>query len=349
MQGLPYTSISTPAAWRGLLARAALLRACATRIAQLYDLSFAYESIDGTIKDLAKAAAVAQSAVSDEAAVADAIRRWDAAVRDWLELPTTAARDECSLLHDVLELSASAKATDPFDALFQAISDLGSDVYGDQWPTPTLKLNDLHAHPRDPPDPYAITAKTSLTTAKTSLTEPPMVTLLVYPNGLGPATFAAIPCLLAHECICHVPAKQDRVKNNSAFAEGFMDWAASYFFQSAVAHLLPDLSGAARAHSGPFGDLFARPTTKEGRTRRFGHLAANNLVTFTIDELHVSDLEALAIVARVARDLNCVPAAVDVKDLLVAGIAALPRPTDALSAQVMLGVLKGSRPAADLL
>lgn len=342
MQGPPYPSISSLAAWRGLLARGALLKACATRIAQLYDLSFAYESVDGTVKDLAKAAGVAQAAGSDKAAVSHAVRQWDAAILDWLNVPTTAARDECSLLHDVRKLSASAKPTDPFDALFKAVCDLAADIYGDQWPTPELNLDDLPAHPRNPPDHYAITAKTNLD-------QPRTVTLLVYPGGLGPATFAALPGLLAHECICHVPAKQDRTKNNSGFAEGFMDWAASYFFQGAVAHLLPDLSGAAKAHFGPFADLFATPTTKEGRTRRFGHLAANNLVNFTIDELDISDLEAHAIVARVARDLNCVPAAIDDKDRLVAGIAALPNPTEALSAEVLLEVLKGFRPAADLL
>ena len=45
------------------------------------------------------------------------------------------------------------------------------------------------------------------------------------------AAFAAIPVVLTHECVCHVPARQWPPSNESYFAEGFMDWAALYYGQ----------------------------------------------------------------------------------------------------------------------
>jgi len=333
----PYASVSSAPAWRGLLARGALLSACATRLAQLYDLSFAYASVLGALNDLAKAAGAARAAASDGVAVSDAAYRWGGAISEWLDSPDTTAVDERLLLEEALALSATAESVDPFRTLFAAVGELAVGVYGDRWPSPVLRLNDLPAHPRNPPDHYAITAKTTPT-------DPPAVTLMVHPTGFGPASFAAVPCLLAHECICHVPAKQDRVKNDSRFAEGLMDWTASYVFDASVAHILPDLSEAAKAHSGAFRELFATATTPEGRARRFGHIAANHLVVLTMDDLDVSQAEAERIVARVARDLNCVQAPIDKKDLLTAKLLGLSEPTPLLS-----DVLKGVRPAADLL
>lgn len=335
--GLPYASVSSPAAWRVLLARGALLRACAPRIALLHDLSFAYDSVDGAVKDLAKAAGAARATASDSAAVTAASNQWRIAIDDWLNNPGTATSEERTLLDEVARLCASATPADPFKAIFHAICDLSAEIYGDRWPAPTLMLDDLPAHPRTPPDYYAVTAKTTPA-------QPPVVRLLIHPRGLGPATFAALPGLLAHECICHVPARQDRVKNDSSFAEGLMDWAATYFFERSMARLLPDLNAAASAHASPFGALFASPQTKPGRARLFGRLAANNLVSLTISELGVSPPQAKAIVARVARDLNCVAASIDEKDRRVADIAGLSELPALLSA-----VLKGDRPAADLL
>ncbi len=333
----PYANVSSGAAWRGLLARGSLLRACSTRLAQLHDLSFAFASVDGAIKDLAKAAGVARVAASDTVAVRDAVGQWRSSIAEWLSNPGTTATEERALLEEIHELCMAATAEDPFAAIFTPLCALSAEVYGEDWPKPELMLDDLPAHPRNPPDLYAVVAKATPTAA-------PIVTLLIYPNSLGPATFAALPGLLAHECICHVPAKQDRVKNDSSFAEGFMDWAAQYFFDGSIARLLPELSAAAKAHAGPFGDLFASPLTKEGRARRLGRLAADHLVALTIAELGVSDLEAAAIVARVARDLNRHRASITDKDLRIAKVLALAEPCVPLSQ-----VLKGERSAADLI
>jgi hypothetical protein len=333
----PYASVSSDAVWRGLLARGSLLRACSTRLAQFHDLSFAYESVAGAIKDLAKAAGVARAAASDTVAVRDAAGQWRSSIVEWLENPGTTATEERALLEEIYELCTAATPEDPFAAIFGELCALSGEVYGEDWPQPELMLDDLPAHPRNPPDHYGAVAKATPAS-------PPIVTLLVYPNGLGPAMFAALPALLAHECICHVPAKQDRVKNDSSFAEGFMDWAARYFFTGSIAQLLPQLSAAAKAHAGPFGDLFASPLTKEGTARRFGRLAADHLVDLTIAELGVSNHEASAIVARVARDLNRHQAPIADKDLWVAEVLALAEPSAPLAT-----VLKGERPAADLI
>jgi hypothetical protein len=283
---------------------------------------------------------VAQAAASDTVAVRAAVGRWRSSIAEWLNNPATTAADERALLEETYELCMAATAEDPFAAIFTPFQALLTEVYGEDCPKPALMLDDLPAHPRDTPDLYAVLAKTTPATP----TAVPVVTLMIYPNGLGPATFAALPGLLAHECICHVPAKQDRVKNDSSFAEGFADWAAQYFFDGSIVHLLPELSAAAKTHSGPFGELFASPMTKAGRARRLGRLAADHLVALTTAELGVSDLEAAAIVARVARDLNRHQASIAAKDLLVAKFLALKQPHAFLSE-----VLKGERPAADLI
>jgi hypothetical protein len=336
----PYAKVSSLAAWRGLLARGSLLRACSTRLAQLHDLSFAYASVDGAIKDLAKAAGVAEAAASDTVAVREAVGQWRSSIADWLNNPGTTTTDERELLEEVYALCTAATAEDPFAAIFAPLCALSAEVYGADCPKPELMLDDLPSHPRNPPDLYAVLAKATLATP----TVASIVTLMIYPNGLGPATFAALPGLLAHECIAHVPAEQDRVKNDSSFAEGFMDWAARYFFDGSISHLLPELSAVAKTHVGPFSELFASPLTKEGRARRLGRLAADHLVALTIAELGVSDIEAAAIVARLARDLNRHHGSITDKDLRVAKVLALAKPCPLLSE-----VLKGERPAADLI
>lgn len=335
--GPPYALLRSVATWRHLLTRGALLRACAPRLARLHDLSFAYDSVAGVLRELAFAAGSATATASDSAAVAKARAEWRSRIATWLKNPGTTTGEERALLEELRELAASATAADPFAAVFHAICELSATVYRDRWPAPSLMLNDLPAHPRIPPDPYAVAATTSSA-------QPRVVTLMIHPSGLGPATFAALPSVLAHECICHVPAQQDRGKNDSSFAEGFMDWTATYFFECSVAHALPDLSAAARAHADPFAALFASPYTREGRARRLGRLAADHLVSLIVSEFHLSSYEAAPIVAGLALDLNCVQAPIDEKDLIVADIAGLVELPTLLSA-----VLKGERPAADML
>ncbi len=320
-----------------MLARASLLRACAERLAQLHDLTFAYASVEGVVKDLAKAAGVATALQTDHAAVTAAIGAWREDIASWLSNPATTAPEERQLLTEVDMLCASATAADAFDEIFQAVCSVGEDVYGTSWSAPSLMLDDIPAHPRTPPDDYAIGGQTIPT-------QPPLVKLFVFSDGLGPATFAALPCLLAHECISHVPAQQDRVKNDSSFAEGFMDWVARYLLRESLGHLFSYLGAAVSAHADAFASVFESPQTREGRARRLGHMAAENLVRLAVTELGMSTVEARVAVARVGRDLNLVQAKLDKKDLVVAMFASYST-LDLLAADV----LKGLRAAAHML
>ena len=74
-----------------------------------------------------------------------------------------------------------------------------------------------------------------------------VVELHVHHDDFGPAAFAALPILLTHECVCHVPARQDRASNDSTFAEGLLDWVSDVFTssgpESSTSSSLPPLAG----------------------------------------------------------------------------------------------------------
>src|SRR5262249_6071823 len=169
---------------------------------------------------------------------------------------------------------------DPFREIFVGISSLASALYGSAWRRATLRVAHIRSHPRGgapPLDPYAVTATTPWPPDETDAA----VELLIFCDQFGPAAYAAVPILLTHECVCHVPARQDRAKNDSAFAEGFLDWAAYFFLDQWAGKLDTALAPAARQHARELRHVLTRRTdTPEGRARMVGHEAAETLLAW---------------------------------------------------------------------
>jgi hypothetical protein len=114
-------------------------------------------------------------------------------------------------------------------------------VYGRAWVEPTIDVQTASAvrlgrRGADAPgagwegtdgDCFAMSAKTVRTAESVT------VTLSLWLKEFGPETYAALPRLLMHELFCHVVGGHDPddVSQNSSFAEGWMDWAAEYYFR----------------------------------------------------------------------------------------------------------------------
>ena len=133
----------------------------------------------------------------------------------------------------------------------------------------------------------------------------------------GPAAFAALPLLLTHECICHVPARQDRAANDSPFAEGFLDWAAYVYYENWVVKLDHTFAPAARRHAELLRGILTSDPGREGDARRTGHQAARNLQTWFEVACGHQAAEAMLTVARLAVQLNIVDRSLEDKDHFV--------------------------------
>ena len=140
-----------------------------------------------------------------------------------------------------------------------------------------------------------------------------------------PGAYAAIPWLLVHECICHVPARQGGKNSNaSPFAEGFMDWAACFFFERWMDQIDASLSLAASQSQGLIDRTLTRPETSEGAARLRGRSAAKRIVTWLRNDHGYDEERAKAWVAKFATDLNCHEASLAKKDSFVVALNSRP-------------------------
>ncbi|MGH8572539.1 MAG: hypothetical protein ACREX8_08190, partial [Gammaproteobacteria bacterium] len=248
----PYTDLE-PWMWRSLLARAAVFHATRTKLSALCEMSRG-GAVQGALRDLELwAQECSVQDVDDETIVARVVQQWDAALTRTLSLQQldAAARD---LLSELQTLVRRARGADPFREIFAGISSLAEALYGSAWRPATLWVAHIRSHPRGgaaPLDPYAVTATTPWPPDETKAA----VELHIFCDEFGPAAYAAIPMLLTHECVCHVPARQDRAKNDSAFAEGFLDWAAYFFLDQWAGKLDTAFAPAARRHAGKLQHL----------------------------------------------------------------------------------------------
>jgi hypothetical protein len=145
--------------------------------------------------------------------------------------------------------------------------------------------------------------------------------------------------LLTHECVCHVPARQDRAKNDSPFAEGFVDWAACHFLNEWAADLGPEFAPAVRQHAGGLRQiLMSRTGSQEGWARRIGHDAAEDLFAWLESECGLPSLECRARVARLAVELNQMDRPIALKDQFV---SSLEQPFPADLAEALRGWIRG--------
>jgi hypothetical protein len=155
------------------------------------------------------------------------------------------------------------------------------------------------------------------------------VELQVFVDRFGPAAYAAVPMLFTHECVCHVPARQDRVKNSSTFAEGLVDWAAYHFLALWAVKLDREFGSTAREHADRLRwVLTVKNTTAEGAARRVGHEAAGRLAAWFESECGLTPEESSHRVARLAVELNMVDRPLLAKEHLVSLLSAPPPKLD---------------------
>jgi hypothetical protein len=330
--------------WRSLLARAAVFHATRTRLSALCDMSGG-GAVQGALRDLEMwAKECSLQDVDDETLVAWVVQQWDAALTRTLGMQylDAATRD---LLTELQELVRRACSADPFRKIFAGISSLASALYGSAWRSATLCVAHIRSHPRGgtlPLDPYPVTATTPWPPGDSGA----KVELQIFCDEFGPAAYAALPMLLTHECVCHVPARQDRAKNDSAFAEGFLDWVAYFFLDQWAGKLDTGFAPAVRRHARELRHLLtSRSDTPEGRARLVGHEAAETLLAWFEDACHLDPDEGRVRVAQLAVQLNQIERPLHEKDYFVSRLGS-PIPPDL---QVALRDWEAGRIPADAL
>lgn len=325
----PYKSL-TLETWRNMLVLAVIFHAVRARLTRLYDMGTQMKSVRSVLDKLALAAREASDGARDEdehAIVRNAVKAWDAELDSVLggRMLEPEARQ---LLTEVRHLVSCCVTQDPFRMLFESIEAKAREVYGEAWRSAVLSVVHIRSHPRPgaqpESDPYTVTAKTPWPPGAGKAE----IELLVYSDEFGPAAFAALPMLLTHECVCHVPARQDKAKNDSLFAEGFMDWAAYHFFQEWAGALDPDLAPAARTHAkGLIHVLTQHRLGKAAAARLRGHEAAEALFSWFEHECGLPYDEVGPRVARLAVELNQVDDSIEMKDCFVSMLE-LPLPPE---------------------
>jgi len=317
----PYRELQ-PDEWRRLLARAAVYHAIRGRLGQLCEMEqdAAVRTVLSRLDEAVRSCA--GSTADDRSMVTAVVRRWVRAVgriQAWQDLDAEAA----SLLADLKKLVRAACAEDPFAALFARIEALASQLYGAAWRPAMLTVARLPDHPRGSDrDPYAVTALTPWPP------EPPPAEILLWicDDAFGPATYAAIPILLIHECVCHVAARQEKAKNDSQFAEGFLDWAGHHFLRIWAAKLDPLSAAAVEEHAQQLGQvLFHTASPRERRARQLGRQAAGDLLSWFQSECQMGREEGCHRVAVLAIELNRAKRPIADKDQFVS-LLKLPFP-----------------------
>lgn len=308
--------------WRSLLSRAAIYHATRTRLSVLCDLLQHPGVVQGAFNDLElQVSECAHDDVDDATMVSRVVEAWDRKLTEKLQL-TQVDADTKGLLAELQVLVRCASGDDPLHTIFEGVASQAAALYGAAWRSPNLRVLHIGKHPRDSSpvmDPYAVTARTPSQPKGSDAA----VELLIFCSAFGPAAYAAVPMLLIHECVCHVAAGQDEVSNDSAFAEGLLDWAAYLFLDMWAGRIDRELSGAARTHALQLRSVLTRRTdTSEGRARQLGHRAAETLKSWFEDEYGHESHTAAVLVARLAVQLNQVESKLLQKDCFVSSLEA---------------------------
>lgn len=311
----PYLGMEPPV-WRNLLARAAIFHAIRSKLSALCD-SASGSAVRGAMCDLeVQVRERCTQEGDDEALVKSVAQAWNLGLTRTLGLEHLDPESRV-VLSRLQELLGSASSSDPFRQLFSGVATLASALYGPCWRPATLHLYPVRSHPRSgnpESDPYVLTATTPWPPDELEAS----VELHVFCDAFGPAAYAALPMLLTHECVCHVPARQDRAKNDSTFAEGFLNWPAYFFLEQWAGKLDNELAPEARKHARKLRHLLtSRTDTSEGRARQIGHDAAETLLAWYEDTYGLSRHDSELRVARLAVQVNKVERPLKQKDALV--------------------------------
>lgn len=315
-QDCPYAFLEAEM-WRMLLGRAAIFRAVRARLGELEDAARDRRrygtSVHTALNHLYEAVeTVASGALNSQQAVAEVAESWLIELRR-IAAGKTVKPNARKLLNDLHSLTRHTSAHDPFRELLEKVEVQASAVYNSYWREVSLSLDHVAEHPRQANrDPYALTAATTIVRHQAT------IELTICPLEFGPAAYAALPFIFIHESVCHVPARQDKDNNHSAFAEGFLDWAAVHFFEQWMARIDADLTPAAIQHGAHLGEILKDGENPAWAQRTYGHRRANVLATWFQTEIHrCSAEEARAKVTRLAVELNCTDKPLALKDRFV--------------------------------
>jgi hypothetical protein len=331
-----------PAIGRDVLSRAVLMRACAGWLGPLIDLVAAGRvAARDAVSGLGIAAACAAQAGDDAEAVDRATKAWASRLDEALRATSDAY--EARVLSGLRVSIEEAHMGDPFAELFETVTERAAYLYEGCWPEVSFSVTHRAGPPRDGKDAYGVVA---LVMPAGHDRPAAQVRLGLHPASLGPATYAALPAVLTHECVCHVAARQrGEIDNESWFAEGFMDWASSYYLAAWAAAFGP-LGTIAEEHAGPLFDAIANGAPGLAVARRRGRRAAQHVARSL--ERHHGWLrgESDAAVARLAVAMNLVDVSLARKDAYVGRInIAADEPLDG----PLVEALRGGRSADDLL
>jgi hypothetical protein len=294
--------------WRCLLAKAAVYKAIGPSLASLCDVAPGDVSANTFLAHVHMTARQsAAESESDEDAVA---RMVDSCCSHLDGLRAATDGDEAHLLSSVRRGAERAGCQDPFAALFERVLDNTAALYTQGDGAVRLAIAKIQ-HPRanaQPADPYALTAVTRLA--------PPEVELRISIDEFGPEAYAAIPMVLAHECIAHAFAGHPEINNSSPFSEGLMDWVAQRLVQRWATSIDAELAPASREHAVVLEQVLLRTN----RPRRRGHRAARTLQSWMEHQEGLSVTEAEDQVVRLGVALNALDVRLAFKDEWIARV-----------------------------
>ena len=315
----PYDGLE-PSTWRTLLAEAAVFHATRTVLGRLQD---AHERHDDAVTVLLGQLRLAARSVSaresdDGSAVAAVVAAWADDIARVLADPQLADGTR-HLLTQLQRRLEQVCGEDPFGRMLRAVEQQARELYGERWRPAALSLAHRRSHPRGSPrmaepDPYPVSAMTPWPPGPDGA----QVELHIVCDAFGPAVYAALPTLLTHECVCHVPARQDEAKNDSEFAEGLLDWAAYEYLWRWAMKLDAELGPTVRKHAERLkGVLDGDISTKAGTARLCGHDAARKLEGWFETECGMSPYESRNHVLLLAIELNVADRPLKLKNNLV--------------------------------
>src|SRR5207248_668965 len=138
-----------------------LLDMVADALSELHDFSLTSPKIRSAVDQLMIAAsAVGPTAQSEAEAANEACALWFADVDRLIGLPDIADAEKELLAK--LRVRRVNGSSNPFDALFAAVTQRAAAVYGECWPQTVLSVSSLPRHPRAAAqlDPYGIFGRT---------------------------------------------------------------------------------------------------------------------------------------------------------------------------------------------
>lgn len=338
----PYSLLVSPH-WDTLLLKSVVFHSTRSVLASLTDHR-SHAAVKKVLADLEFVAnELSTQSDLDDDRMMQLITSWTAEI----EVVVAGLDEECAertLLQRLLDLCVPGQLSDPFAQLAAEIENQARATYGLAWKSMAIEIVPSLSHPRrlQHPNPYVVSAETPWPT----FPEPVLVRLIVQCSEFGPEAFAVVPAVLTHEIVCHVPAAQDRAKNDSPFAEGFMDWVASEFHDDWMAVVDPDLAPAAQKHAQQLKQLELSSTDRiDHHARCHGRHTATILAVW-FQQIFGTRNRAVALVKRLAVELNSIQASIVAKDYFVSRIS---WPLDDSLAEQLVGWERGEVPATQLL